>query len=163
MQRRGYVMCVCVCVCEASDKCTMRFINSTAKTRIFWEVREKYLEGFVMWYYRTMEKISWTDRLGNEVLRTVKERRNILHTVDGRKANWIGHVLCSNCLLTTCYCRDDRGEYRSEGKTCKKLVATRWPWGNGYWEVKEETLDGPLMKKSQRKRQNEWMNKKISK
>jgi hypothetical protein len=25
--------------------------------------------------------------------------RNILHTVKRRKANWIGHVLCRNCLL----------------------------------------------------------------
>jgi hypothetical protein len=29
----------------------------------------------------------------------VKEVRNILHTVKMRKANWIGHILCRNCLL----------------------------------------------------------------
>jgi hypothetical protein len=34
-----------------------------------------------------MEKISWTDRVENEVLHRVKEKMNILHTVDGRKAN----------------------------------------------------------------------------
>ena len=32
------------------------------------------------------------------VLHTVKER-NVLHTVKRRKANWIGHILCRNCLL----------------------------------------------------------------
>jgi len=29
----------------------------------------------------------------------VKEDSNILHTIKGRKANWIGHILCRNCLL----------------------------------------------------------------
>ena len=35
----------------------------------------------------------------NQVLRKVKERRNILHTIRSRKANWIGHILRRNCLL----------------------------------------------------------------
>jgi len=34
-----------------------------------------------------------------EVLRRDKEERNILHTIDRRKANWIGHILNQNCLL----------------------------------------------------------------
>jgi len=34
-----------------------------------------------------------------EVLYTVKEEWNIVHTVKGRKANWIGHILRRNCLL----------------------------------------------------------------
>jgi hypothetical protein len=48
-----------------------------------------------------MEKISWTDRVRNEeVLHRVKEERNIVHTVKRNKANWIGHILRRNCLLT---------------------------------------------------------------
>jgi hypothetical protein len=44
--------------------------------------------------------ISWTDRVRNEeVLHRVKEKRNILHTITRRKANWIGHILRRNCLL----------------------------------------------------------------
>jgi hypothetical protein len=44
-------------------------------------------------------KISWTDHVRNEeVLLTVKEQRNILHDISKRKANWIGHILCRNCL-----------------------------------------------------------------
>jgi len=35
----------------------------------------------------------------NEVLLRVKEQRNILHEISKRKANWIGHILCRNCLL----------------------------------------------------------------
>jgi hypothetical protein len=44
-------------------------------------------------------EISWSDRVKNEVLRRVKEERNILHTLKIRKANWIGHILCKNVLL----------------------------------------------------------------
>ena len=47
-----------------------------------------------------MEKISWTDHVRNEeVLLRVNEQRNILHEISKRKANWIGHILCRNCLL----------------------------------------------------------------
>jgi hypothetical protein len=34
-----------------------------------------------------------------EVLHRVKEERNILHTINRRKADWIGHILSMNCLL----------------------------------------------------------------
>jgi hypothetical protein len=34
-----------------------------------------------------------------EVLHRVKGERNIIHTVNRRKGNWIGHILCINCLL----------------------------------------------------------------
>jgi hypothetical protein len=34
-----------------------------------------------------------------EVLHRVKEKRNILHTIHRRRANWIGHMLHRNCLL----------------------------------------------------------------
>jgi len=34
-----------------------------------------------------------------KVLLRVKERRNILHEINKRKAKWIGHILHRNCLL----------------------------------------------------------------
>ena len=34
-----------------------------------------------------------------EILYTVEEDRNIVHTINRRKANWIGHMLRGNCLL----------------------------------------------------------------
>jgi hypothetical protein len=47
-----------------------------------------------------MDKINWTDHVRNEeVLLRVKEQRNILHEIRKRKANWIGHILHTNCLL----------------------------------------------------------------
>jgi hypothetical protein len=46
------------------------------------EVDHKYLESFETWCWRRMEKISWTDRVRNEeVLRRVKEERNIEQTI----------------------------------------------------------------------------------
>jgi hypothetical protein len=47
-----------------------------------------------------MEKISWTDHVRNEeVLHRVEEQRDNLHEISKRKANWIGHILRTNCLL----------------------------------------------------------------
>jgi len=47
-----------------------------------------------------MEKISWTDGVRNkEVLHRIKEKRDIICTVNRRKANWIDHILCRDCLL----------------------------------------------------------------
>jgi len=63
-------------------------------------VDHKRLESFEMWCRRRMEKISWTDHVKNgEVLLRVKEQRNILHEINKRKSNWIGHILRRKCLL----------------------------------------------------------------
>jgi hypothetical protein len=35
----------------------------------------------------------------NEVLHRVTVERNILHTINRKKANWIGHFMLRNCLL----------------------------------------------------------------
>jgi hypothetical protein len=71
-----------------------------AETWILRAVHQKHLESFEMWCWRRMEKISWTDQVRNEeVLLRVNEQRNILHKIRKRKANWIGHILCRNCLL----------------------------------------------------------------
>ena len=43
-----------------------------------------------------------------EVLRRIKEQRNILHEIRKRKANWIGHILSRNCLLQ----RDIKGKIK---------------------------------------------------
>jgi len=62
--------------------------------------RSETPESFEMWCWRRMEKISWTDHVRNEeVLRRVKEQRNILHAISKQKADWIGHIMRRNCLL----------------------------------------------------------------
>jgi len=51
-----------------------------------------------MWGWRKKE-ISWADRARNEVLHRVREKRNIVYRIRGRKANWIGRSLRRNCIL----------------------------------------------------------------
>jgi hypothetical protein len=71
-----------------------------AETWTLGAVDQKHLESFEVWWWRRMEKISWTDHVRNEVvLLRVKEQRNILHEISKSNANWIGHILCRNCLL----------------------------------------------------------------
>ena len=53
----------------------------------------------MLWFWRRIEKISWTDHVRNEEVLLSKEQRNILHEISKRKANWIGHILRRNCLV----------------------------------------------------------------
>jgi len=62
-------------------------------------VDQKHLESFEM-CSRRMEKISWNDHVRNEeVLLRVKEQKNIVHEINKRKADWIGHILRRSCIL----------------------------------------------------------------
>jgi len=78
-----------------------------------------------------------------EVLLRVNEQRNILHETRKRKANWIGHILSTNCLLKQVIKGKIKGEMevtRRRGRRRKKLLDdlkdTR-----GYSHLKEEALD----------------------
>ena len=80
-----------------------------------WTLRkvDKYLESSEVWCWRKMKKISWPDRLRNEdVLQTVSEERNILHTIQRGKTNWIGHILRRNGFLK--HITEGKIERRSE-------------------------------------------------
>ena len=102
------------------------------------------LEGFEMWCWRRMEKISWTDHVRNEeVLLQVVERRNILHAIRKRKANWIGHILSKNCLIRQVIEGKIKGEMevtRRRGRRRKKLLDDLKE-GRGYCHLKEEALN----------------------
>jgi hypothetical protein len=77
-----------------------------------------------MWCWRRMEKISWTDRVRNEeVLRRVKEERNIIHTTDRMKANWIGQILRRNILLKHIIEEEIEGRMDVTGRRKKKTEA----------------------------------------
>ena len=59
-----------------------------AETWTLRAVDQKHLGSFEMWCWRRMEKIIWTDHVGNEeVLLRVKQQRNILHEIRKRKMN----------------------------------------------------------------------------
>jgi hypothetical protein len=97
-----------------------------------------------MWCWRRMEKISWTDCVRNEeVILRVNEQRNILNEISKRKANWIGHILCRNCLLWQVIEGKIKGRIevtgrrgRRHGKLLDDLKEMR-----GYCHLKEEALD----------------------
>jgi len=104
------------------------------------KVEQKYLESFEMWCWRRIVKISWTDRVRNEdVLRTAKEDRNILHKIKIRKDNRIGQILHRNCLLKHII-EEKREEMidmtgRRE-RRCKQLL-NDLKENRGYWKLKE--------------------------
>ena len=97
-----------------------------AETWTLWAADQKCLESFEMWCWGRMEKVSWTDHVRNEeVLLRVNEQRNILHEIRKRKANWIGHILCTNCLLKQVIEGKIKGEMevtRRRGRRRKKLL-----------------------------------------
>ena len=90
-----------------------------------------------------MEKISWTNRVRNEeVLHRVKEERNILHTVERRKIEWIGCILCRNCFLEHVTEGKIQGliEVRERGGRVRKQLLDDLREMKGYWTLKEEAL-----------------------
>jgi hypothetical protein len=97
-----------------------------------------------MWYWRRMEKISWTDYVRNEeVLLRVKEQRNILHEIRKRKANWIGQIVRRNCLLQRVIKERYKGGIEvtgRQGRRRRKLLDDLKE-GRGYCHLKEEALD----------------------
>jgi hypothetical protein len=74
--------------------------------------------------------VSRTDRVRNEVLQSVKQERNVLHTVNRRKATWIGHV-----FHTTCRIKPVIQEKVMGGNTRNKMLA-----GTGLLEGSEKVL-----------------------
>ena len=95
-----------------------------------------------MWCFWRMQK-SWTDRVGNEEMLHSAEERNILYTVQRRKANWIGNVVRSNCLLKQVIEGKVEGRMKvtwRRGSRFKQLhVDLQEKWG--YCRLKEEALD----------------------
>jgi hypothetical protein len=91
-----------------------------------------------------MEKISWTDHVRNEdVLLRVKEHRNILYEILKRKSNWIGHILCSNCLLQRFTEGKIQGAIEVTGRQGRRRrkVLDDFKERRGYSYLKEEALD----------------------
>ena len=99
-----------------------------AETWTVQKVYQKYLQRFEIWCWRRIEKISCSDCVRNEeVLQRVNRDRNILDTIQRRKANWIGHISCSNWLLKHDIDGkiDGRVEVKVRWRWCKKLLTLR--------------------------------------
>jgi len=91
--------------------------------------------------------ISWTDYVRNkDVLHRVTADKNFPRTIKRKKANWIGHVLCRNCLLKHITEGKIEGmiEVRGrQGRRCARLVDDHKE-KRGYWKLKEKALDHTL-------------------
>ena len=77
------------------------------------------------------------------MLLRVNEKRNILHEIRKRKANWIGQILRRNCLLKQVIEGKIKGEMevtRRRGRRRKKLLDDLKD-RKGYSHLKEEALD----------------------
>ena len=115
-------------------------------------------------FWNVVLEISWTDRVRNEeVLFRVKEQRNIVHEINKRRANWIGHILRRSCLLQLVIDGKIKGGIEvtgRRGRRRRKLlddVKER----RGYCHLKEEVLErtvwragfGPVVRQT-----TKWMN-----
>jgi hypothetical protein len=56
-----------------------------------------------------------------DILHRVEKERSILHLIERRKSNWIGHMLLRNRLLKQVMEGKIEGT-RRQGRRCKKLV-----------------------------------------
>ena len=77
-----------------------------------------------------------------EVLYGVKEERNILRTIKRRKADWIGNILCRNCIGKLIVDGKIKGRIEVSGRQGRRrkqlfddLKETR-----GCWKLKEGAL-----------------------
>ena len=114
-----------------------------AETWTLRAVDQKHLESFEM-CWRRKENISWTEHVRNEeVLLRVKEQTNILHEINKRKANWIGHILRRNCLLQRVIEGKIKGRIEVTGKRRRKLLDDLKE-RRGYSQLKEEALDSTM-------------------
>jgi hypothetical protein len=102
------------------------------------------MESFEMWCWRRMGKISWTDHMRNEeILLRFKEQGENQHEISKQEANWIGQILCINCLLQQViegkikWMIEVTGrQERRRRKLLDDLTERR-----GYSHLKEEALD----------------------
>ena len=108
------------------------------------ESRSEMHGKFRMRCRRRMEKTNWIDRMKNEeVINRILDDRNNKPAINRRNANWIGHMLCRNCLLK--HVTEEKIERwmqvmgrrgRRHKQLLDGLMAKR-----GHWKLKENALD----------------------
>jgi hypothetical protein len=72
------------------------------------------------------------------VLHGVNEERNILHTIKWRKANWICHILCRNCLLE--HVNEGKIEETSRRGIRRKQLMNDLTEKRRHWNLTQEAL-----------------------
>jgi hypothetical protein len=111
-----------------------------------------------------MEKISWSERVKNAELHRVDKERNILNTVERRKANWIGHILSRNCLLkhVTGGEIEERIEETRRRRQRRKQLFGFIKETTGYWKREEEAVDRTLKNSIWKRREKAYRIKVIN-
>jgi hypothetical protein len=73
----------------------------------------------------------------------VKEQRNILNEISKQKANWIGQVLCRNCLLRQVIEGNIKGGIEETGRRerRRRKLLDEFKERRGYSHLKQEALD----------------------
>ena len=85
---------------ELRNRTLKATVWSVAETWTMTQKHRKILEGFAMWIWRKMLKISWLQKVTNqEILNMVHEERNMISSIHQHNHNWIGHVLRHDGLL----------------------------------------------------------------
>ena len=77
------------------------------------------------------------------IIFTYYQQRNILYEIRKRKANWIGHILCTNCLLQQVIEGKIKGGIEvtgRRGRRRRKLLGDLKE-RRGYSHLKEQALD----------------------
>jgi len=78
-----------------------------------------------------MEEISCIDRVEK------KEKRNILHTIKGKKANRTDHILRRHCLLQH-FLKEKLEGAGTKVRRCKQLLEGLMET-RGYWKLKKRS------------------------
>ena len=78
-------------------------------------------------------------------LRGVNEERNVLLATEGRKADWIGHIMRRNCLLK--HTTEGKIERRRSEQIMVEVTANR-----RHWNLKEKSIDSILRRTAIEKR-----------
>ena len=65
-----------------------------------------------------------------------------MQTINGRNANWIGHILCRNCLLKHIIEKKIEGriEVTERRGRWREQLLDDFKENRGYWELKEEAV-----------------------
>jgi hypothetical protein len=73
----------------------------------------------------------------------VKQQSYILREISKRKANWIGHILCRNCLLQQAIEGKIKGGIEVTGRRGRRRMKLldNLKERRGYSDLKEESLD----------------------
>src|SRR6218665_2372490 len=85
--------------------------------------------------WRRTEKISWTERISNEVLKPVEEERSLLTIIRTRQRSWMRHIMRGDSLQREIIKGRMEGK-RGRGRLRQTLLD--WMMSEEYSNLKEE-------------------------